>query len=75
MFCLIQMFRLGDGEKAQKHYKLSGDEANVKEIERARVLQTHLCKCNEARKLKDWHTMLKEAKCAISTGADSAPQV
>ncbi|XXG61271.1 hypothetical protein AAC387_Pa04g2972 [Persea americana] len=67
--------RLGDAEKAQKHYKLSGDEANVKEIEKVRVVQTHLCKCNDARKLRDWHTMLKEARCAVSAGADSAPQV
>ncbi|KAJ8647133.1 hypothetical protein MRB53_000156 [Persea americana] len=67
--------RLGDAEKAKKHYKLSGTIANPAEIAQAQSLQTHLTKCNEARKLRDWHTMVKGAQCAISSGADSAPQV
>lgn len=67
--------RLGEAEKAQKHYKLSGTESSPQEIAQAQALRNHLLKCNEARKLKDWHTLLKEAQCAISAGADSAPRV
>ncbi|XP_058096769.1 inactive TPR repeat-containing thioredoxin TTL3-like [Magnolia sinica] len=67
--------RLGEGEKARNHYRLAGSEASGGEMAQARALQTHLCKCQEARKLRDWHTVLKEAECAISAGANSAPQV
>ncbi|XP_068641181.1 TPR repeat-containing thioredoxin TTL1-like [Aristolochia californica] len=67
--------RLGDAEKAINQYRESGNEATRKELAQAQALQIHLARCNEARKLKDWHTMLKEAGCAISFGADSAPLV
>ncbi|XP_010269225.1 PREDICTED: TPR repeat-containing thioredoxin TTL1-like [Nelumbo nucifera] len=67
--------RLGEAEKALNHYKQSGPEANSNEIAQAEVLQTHLNKLAEARKLKDWQMLLKETECTISSGADSAPQV
>lgn len=67
--------RLGEAEKALYHYKQSGTEANSNEIVQAQALQTHLNKCNEARKLKDWQTLLQEIGSAISSGADSAPQI
>ncbi|XP_077213864.1 TPR repeat-containing thioredoxin TTL1-like [Tasmannia lanceolata] len=67
--------RLGEAEKALNHYKQSGNEADSKDFSQAQALQTHLAKCNDARKLRDWHTMLKHAGCAISSGADSASQV
>ncbi|ERM94173.1 hypothetical protein AMTR_s00010p00179130 [Amborella trichopoda] len=57
------------------HYKQSVSEANAGELGQAQAFQTHLSKCTEARKLKDWHTLLKEASSAIATGADAAPQV
>ncbi|KAG9451571.1 hypothetical protein H6P81_011536 [Aristolochia fimbriata] len=67
--------RLGEAEKAMTQYKQSGNEATPKEFAQAQAVQAHVARCNEARKLKDWRTMLKEAGCAISAGADSAPQV
>lgn len=71
----VCLYRLGEAEKALYHYKQSGTEANSNEIVQAQALQTHLNKCNEARKLKDWQTLLQEIGSAISSGADSAPQV
>uniref|UniRef100_A0A6I9RTR4 TPR repeat-containing thioredoxin TTL4 n=1 Tax=Elaeis guineensis var. tenera TaxID=51953 RepID=A0A6I9RTR4_ELAGV len=67
--------RLGVAEKAIHHYKLARKEASSNDIARAQALQTHLSKCNEARKLRDWQTVLKEIQSAVSAGADSAPQV
>ncbi|KAF8405999.1 hypothetical protein HHK36_008079 [Tetracentron sinense] len=67
--------RLGEGEKALYHYKQAGPEAESTNIAQAQDLQSHLIKCTEARKLRDWHTLLKETGCAISSGADSAPQM
>ncbi|OAY35857.1 inactive TPR repeat-containing thioredoxin TTL3 [Manihot esculenta] len=67
--------RLGDGEKTTYHYKLSGPEADHLDIAKAKALQIHLNKCTEARRLRDWNTLIKETKAAISSGADSAPAI
>lgn len=69
------LHRLGDGEKAMYHYKNSGSEADHQDIAKAEALQVHLNKCTEARRLRDWNTLIKETKAAISSGADSAPAV
>ncbi|XP_010027845.2 inactive TPR repeat-containing thioredoxin TTL3 [Eucalyptus grandis] len=67
--------RLGEAEKAMYHYKHSGPEADPEDIAKAKRVQSHLTKCTEARKLRDWNTLIKESRCAISAGADSAPQI
>ncbi|XP_030947853.1 TPR repeat-containing thioredoxin TTL1-like [Quercus lobata] len=67
--------RLGEAGKALHHYKHAGANANSDDIAKAQALQNHLSICTEARKLKEWNTLLKETKYAISSGADSAPQV
>uniref|UniRef100_A0A1D1XG15 Inactive TPR repeat-containing thioredoxin TTL3 n=1 Tax=Anthurium amnicola TaxID=1678845 RepID=A0A1D1XG15_9ARAE len=68
-------FRLGEAEKALHHYRAAGSETSSVDSAKARTLQGHLTKRIEARKLRDWQTVLKEAQSAISAGADSAPQV
>uniref|UniRef100_A0A2P2IMP2 Uncharacterized protein MANES_02G153700 n=1 Tax=Rhizophora mucronata TaxID=61149 RepID=A0A2P2IMP2_RHIMU len=67
--------RLGEAEKALYHYKLSGSIVNHEDIAQAQALQKHLKGCIEALKLKEWVILLKETESAISSGADSAPQV
>lgn len=67
--------RLGDADKALNHYKRSGKESNPKEMAKAQALRNQLARSIEARKLRDWKTVLKEAGNAVSSGADSAPQV
>lgn len=57
------------------HYKQSGPEADQDDLAKAKAVQTHLTKCTEARRLRDWNTLIKETGFAISSGADSAPQV
>lgn len=67
--------RLGEAEKAIYHYKQAGSDADPEDISKAKNLQTYLSRCTEARKLRDVHTLIRESGCAISVGADSAPQV
>ncbi|KAK1304366.1 TPR repeat-containing thioredoxin TTL1 [Acorus calamus] len=67
--------RLGEAEKAIKHFKMAGDEADPNNVMRAQAVQSHINRCREARRLREWHTVLKEAESAISAGSDSAPQV
>ncbi|CAL9114918.1 unnamed protein product [Musa textilis] len=67
--------RLGEAEKAIHHFKLARNETTSEDIAQVHRLQAHLSKCNEARKLRDWHSVLKEARSAVASGADSSPQI
>ncbi|KAF5187303.1 Tpr repeat-containing thioredoxin ttl4 [Thalictrum thalictroides] len=67
--------RLGEAEKALYHYKQCGPEADSHDVAQAQGLLSHLNKCTEARRLRDWNTLLKVTNLAVSSGADSAPQI
>ncbi|KAK1307938.1 TPR repeat-containing thioredoxin TTL4 [Acorus calamus] len=67
--------RLGEGKKAESHFKMSGMEPKHQDITHARHVQSHVSMCVEARRVRDWHTVITEAECAVSAGADSAPKV
>ncbi|KAK9146460.1 hypothetical protein Sjap_006363 [Stephania japonica] len=67
--------RLGEPEKSLEHFKLSGQEAKNDDIAKAVELQGYINNFNEAKKQRNWMTVLKEAEHAISSGADSALQV
>ena len=75
MYSCIYVCRLGEAEKAMYHYKHAGAESDPDVMTRARNLQFHLNKCTEAKKQRDWNTLLRETGLSISAGADSAPQV
>ncbi|KAI3767785.1 hypothetical protein L2E82_18189 [Cichorium intybus] len=67
--------RLGEPDKTIRHYKQAGSEAEPDLLTKAQNLQVHVNRCNEAKKQRDWNTMLKEIDLAISAGADSALQL
>ena len=67
--------RLGEAEKAMYHYKQAGAESDPDVLTKAKNLQVLLSKCTETKIQRDWNTLLKKTRLAISAGADSAPQV
>ncbi|KAJ4883118.1 Tetratricopeptide repeat (TPR)-like superfamily protein [Raphanus sativus] len=67
--------RLGEVEKSIYHIKHSGPETDQEDISKAKTVQTHLNKCTEAKRLRDWNTLIKETRNTIASGADAAPQV
>ncbi|KAB2617437.1 inactive TPR repeat-containing thioredoxin TTL3-like [Pyrus ussuriensis x Pyrus communis] len=67
--------RLGEAEKALYHYKHAGPEADQEDIAKVKSIQARLNKCTEARRLRDWNTLIKESQSVILAGADSAPQI
>ncbi|GJR23984.1 inactive TPR repeat-containing thioredoxin TTL3-like protein [Tanacetum coccineum] len=74
--CLATLYlRLGDPDQTTRHYKQAGSEADSGLIIKAKKLQVHLRRCNEAKKLKDWNRLIKETMLAIFAGADSALQI
>ncbi|KAJ7959029.1 TPR repeat-containing thioredoxin like [Quillaja saponaria] len=67
--------KLGEAEKALDQCNYIGACPDSKIIFQAQEIQNHLKNCREARTANKWNTMFKETQCAISVGADSAPQV
>jgi len=72
---IIADYRLGETDKTLYHYKQAGPEADPDEVAKVKILQAHLSKCTEARRLGDWNTLITETSKTLSSGADSAPQV
>ncbi|KAI5075145.1 hypothetical protein GOP47_0009221 [Adiantum capillus-veneris] len=67
--------RLGMVESARQHLHGAGQDTNLIEVQRLQVIEKHLSRCIEARKLGDWHNVIKESDAAVVAGADSAPQI
>ncbi|XP_057971180.1 inactive TPR repeat-containing thioredoxin TTL3-like [Malania oleifera] len=67
--------RLGEAEKAIYHYKHAGPEADPDGIGKAQKLQAHLNRCTDAKKQRDWNSLIRESSHALTAGADSAPQI
>ncbi|KAL8472089.1 hypothetical protein ACS0TY_029353 [Phlomoides rotata] len=67
--------RLGEAERATYHFKQSGPEADPESMLRAKQVQMHLSRCTEAKRQRDWNTLLRETDLAIDSGADSAPLI
>ncbi|KAH0850727.1 hypothetical protein HID58_095287 [Brassica napus] len=65
---LGNLYPSGEVEKSMYHFKHSGPEADPEDI-------THLNKCTEAKRLRDWNGLITETTNTISSGADAAPQV
>ncbi|GAA0142270.1 scaffold/adaptor protein [Lithospermum erythrorhizon] len=71
----ILNLRLGDPEKTKYHFKHAGAEAEPEILHKAKNVQIHLNKCTEAKRQRNWNTLVKECELAISAGADSAPLI
>ncbi|CAM8902145.1 unnamed protein product [Rhodiola kirilowii] len=67
--------RLGEADKAMYHYKHAGPEADPDILVKTKNLQAHLSKCTEAKKQRDWNSLVKETGLALAAGADSAPMI
>uniref|UniRef100_A0A7N0T905 Uncharacterized protein n=1 Tax=Kalanchoe fedtschenkoi TaxID=63787 RepID=A0A7N0T905_KALFE len=67
--------RLGEADKAMYHHKHAGSEADPEVASKTKNLQAHLSKCTEAKKTRDWNTLIKETGLALAAGADSAPMI
>jgi hypothetical protein len=69
------LLRLGEADKAIYHLKQSSNESASADVSRAQSVKSRIAKSNDARRLKNWFTVLQEAQAAASDGADCAPQV
>lgn len=66
---------LGEPDKAIYHMKQSSNESAGADVSRAQSVKSRIARSNDARRLKNWITVLQEAQAAVADGADCAPQV
>ncbi|KAB2071877.1 hypothetical protein ES319_A08G253500v1 [Gossypium barbadense] len=67
--------RVGQVENARKHLCLLEQPQDQTELQKLQAVEKHLCKCTDARRIRDWKSALRETDAAIATGADFSPQL
>ncbi|XP_012477068.1 TPR repeat-containing thioredoxin TTL1 isoform X1 [Gossypium raimondii] len=69
------LLRVGQVENARKHLCLLGQPQDRTELQKLQAVEKHLCKCTDARRIRDWKSALRETDAAIASGADFSPQL
>ncbi|KAI9085902.1 hypothetical protein K1719_031979 [Acacia pycnantha] len=67
--------RLGRVENARKHLFCPGLPPDPSELQKLQLVEKHFGKCTDSRKIGDWKSVLREIDAAISSGADSCPEL
>ncbi|PIN16564.1 Thioredoxin [Handroanthus impetiginosus] len=66
---------LGQVENARKHICFPGHQVDSIELQKLQLVEKHLSRCTDARRLGDWRSALREVDAAILSGADASPQL
>ncbi|KAG6424460.1 hypothetical protein SASPL_114878 [Salvia splendens] len=69
------LLSLGQVESAREHICFPGHQPDPVEMHKLQLVEKHLSKCSEARRLGDWRGTLSEVDAAIAAGADASPQL
>ncbi|KAJ9182975.1 hypothetical protein P3X46_006901 [Hevea brasiliensis] len=67
--------RLGQVENARRHLCFPGLHPDSSELQKLQLVERHLNKCSDARKVNDWKNVLRESEATIAAGADYSPQL
>ncbi|XP_065861976.1 TPR repeat-containing thioredoxin TTL1 [Euphorbia lathyris] len=69
------LIRLGQVENARRHLCFPGYHPDPAELHKLQLVEKHLNKCSDARKVNDWKNALRECDASIAAGADYSPQL
>ncbi|KAL1350048.1 hypothetical protein HN51_026504 [Arachis hypogaea] len=67
--------RLGQVENARKHLCYPGMHLDPCEMHKLQLVEKHIAKCGDVRRIRDWESVVREVDAAIAAGADSSPQL
>ncbi|XP_022740331.1 inactive TPR repeat-containing thioredoxin TTL3-like [Durio zibethinus] len=67
--------RLGLPDNARHHLCFPRQHSDPAELQKLQLLENHINRCADARKISDWKGVLRETDAAIAVGADSSPQL
>ncbi|KAJ7948735.1 TPR repeat-containing thioredoxin TTL1-like [Quillaja saponaria] len=69
------LLRIGQVENARRHLCIPGQQSDPSELNKLQLVEKHMSKCADARKIGDWRSVLREIDAAVAAGADSCPQL
>ncbi|GFP79615.1 tpr repeat-containing thioredoxin ttl1 [Phtheirospermum japonicum] len=69
------LLSLGQTENARKHICVPGLQSDPTEVQKLQIIEKHISKCADARRVGDWQSTLREVDAAIASGADASPQL
>lgn len=67
--------RLGQVENARRHMYIAGLQPDSNEQQKLQAVEKHLSRCADARRIREWKTVLRESDAAIAAGADFSSQL
>ncbi|KAE9620792.1 hypothetical protein Lal_00019850 [Lupinus albus] len=67
--------RFGQVENARKHLCYRGLQPDPSELQKLQIVEKHISKCVDMRRIGEWKSVLREVDAAIATGADSSIQL
>ncbi|KAL7250705.1 hypothetical protein ACSBR1_012679 [Camellia fascicularis] len=67
--------RLGQVENGRRQLCFHGQQPDKTELQKMLLLEKHLNRCVDARKIGDWKSVLRECDAAMVAGADSSLQI
>ncbi|KAL4370496.1 hypothetical protein AHAS_Ahas06G0071600 [Arachis hypogaea] len=59
---------------ARKHLCYPGMDLDPCEMHKLQLVEKHIAKCGDVRRIRDWESVVREVDAAIAAGADSSPQ-
>ncbi|KAK1439638.1 hypothetical protein QVD17_05458 [Tagetes erecta] len=69
------LISLGQVENARRHLYFKEFQPDPNEVQRLQLVEKHLNKCSDLRRVRDWGNVLKETDAAILSGADACAQL
>ncbi|KAJ7981813.1 TPR repeat-containing thioredoxin TTL1-like [Quillaja saponaria] len=69
------LLRIGQVENARRHLCIPGMQSDPSELNKLQLVEKHMRKCADARKVGDWKSVMREIDAAVAAGADSCPQL
>ncbi|KAK7257161.1 hypothetical protein RIF29_30935 [Crotalaria pallida] len=67
--------RLGQVENARKHLCYPGLQPDPSELQKLQIVEKHISKCVDMRRIGEWKSVLREVDAAVAAGADSSIQL
>ncbi|KAK7313128.1 hypothetical protein VNO77_37561 [Canavalia gladiata] len=67
--------RLGLVENARKHLCYPGLQPDPCVLQKLQIVEKHISKCVDVRRIRDWKSVLREVDAAVAAGADSCVQL
>ncbi|KAE9592876.1 hypothetical protein Lal_00029436 [Lupinus albus] len=67
--------RLGQVENARKHFFYPGLQPDPSEVQKLQIVEKHISKCVDMRRIGEWKSVIREVDAAIATGVDFSVQL